>query len=319
MKWDELLGRFSRSSVFQSKAWLDYLALAWGAETQLLGIYGKGGLAGCLPLLSKKMWGMRLLGSPLRGWGVPHMGPAYDAALSPGAVGAAMAEYLKGLRYSYFEMKTLGQTVDLQQWGFRRRSLVNFTVDLRHGPDRVWQRFKGRARTSIRKAAKGGVCVRLERGLGFLEWYYPMVKDTFRRKGAKSNESRERLRAACALLEAASQRLALSAWLDGVPVAGAILVYGKREMAYWSGASEPRFNWACANSAIQWEAIQRACRLGLERYSMGGGRPDSGAGMFKISFGAEVEELQLWSQAKNGLLSGAVRLYERVNTWRRGR
>ena len=313
-QWDELLRSFSHSSVFQTRVWLDYLSRARGVRAELLGIYAGRELAGCFPLVTKKMWGARVVGSPIRGWGVPHMGPAYAPGMSPTAVGAAVTSYLSRVGYNYFEMKTLGRTVDLKPWGFRPRSMVNFTIDLRDGADKIWQRFQGRARTSVRKAEKSGVVVRLERGSGFLKWYHRMLKDTFHRNGARCAESVEQLRVICELSEAADQRLVLSAWVRGVPVAGAVFVHANWEMAYWSGASDARLNWTCANSAIQWEAIQRACARGLTLYSMGGGQAEGGAGRFKAGFGAQGTELQLWSRARNKLLSGAVGLYERMNT-----
>jgi len=81
--WDEL-DRFADRTVFQTRAWLGFLAASQGAEPVVARVLDGSGPIGWFTGGRVRRFGLGVLGSPLAGWTTAYQGfnldPGVDAA-----------------------------------------------------------------------------------------------------------------------------------------------------------------------------------------------------------------------------------------------
>ena len=62
--------------IFQTSAWLRFIEATQGARLLRLGVYDAGQLVGCWAAGKLHKGGLRIVGSPMRGWNTPYMAAA---------------------------------------------------------------------------------------------------------------------------------------------------------------------------------------------------------------------------------------------------
>lgn len=164
-------------------------------------------------------------------------------------------------------------------------------VDLAPGPEIVWQRMTGRARTTIRKAQRSGITVRASSGGADVETYHRLHETTFRRSGIQPHPETYS-RAILTVHEPAGHAIVLFAEdSDGNAIAAASFAIFKNAAFYWTAAATDQGRRAGAPSLLIWEGIGEACRRGAEMLDIGDALPDAqdaklrGLDDFKASFG----------------------------------
>jgi lipid II:glycine glycyltransferase (peptidoglycan interpeptide bridge formation enzyme) len=96
-------------------------------------------------------------------------------------------------------------------------------------------------------------------------------------------------------------------------ISGAIILYGKRNCFYWSGAMLEEYRRYCPNNLLLKCAIEDACNNGYHYFNMGASIGLPGVQRFKESFGAEkldykyfVYESPLLTLYKNFVKRGKI-------------
>jgi hypothetical protein len=185
---------------------------------------------------------------------------------------------------------------------FRVDKAGTYVLDLQGGFDRVWQhRFRGTARTAVRKAERSGLDVEVDRSGRLLGVFHDLYEKSLRRWSAK--QQREplwltRWRAAW-ISPTSPARLALIAehfgencatWMarsKGQPVAAIIVLRSGAYAKYWRGAMDSEGATPVrANEFLHRLAIEEACLDGCHFYDMGAAQPGSSLAGFKEKLGA---------------------------------
>jgi len=164
-------------------------------------------------------------------------------------------------------------------------------IDLRSaGPDELWDRMQGRARTAIRKAQRQGLEIRLAEQSEGPDLYYPLHLATYRRTGARPLPYRY----FDTILRTPWSRLFV-AYHEGRPVAAVNIGLFQRRAVYWTNASLDVARDLEANSLLQWEAIQWLAAGRTEVYELGdvgsassGPAKLRGLAQYKASFGGRA-------------------------------
>jgi hypothetical protein len=73
-QWHQVLSTFDDRIVFQTPAWLAFLAEMQGAEPVLAELKDGNESLSYLPGMILKKMGLRIFGSPFPGWSTPYMG-----------------------------------------------------------------------------------------------------------------------------------------------------------------------------------------------------------------------------------------------------
>ncbi|MGH3305457.1 MAG: GNAT family N-acetyltransferase [Streptosporangiaceae bacterium] len=174
----------------------------------------------------------------------------------------------------------------------------NHVVDIRAGFDHVWRhKFRGSARTAIRKAEKSGLDVEVDQSGRLLHVFWDLYENSMRRWSQGQHEplwftrwrtaraTPPRMLATVAHQFGADFNL-LVARSAGEPVAAIIVLRAGRYTKYWRGAmNKDLANRVRANEYLHRLAIEQACRDGYDYYDLGRSRPGSALAAFKEKLG----------------------------------
>ncbi|MCE3553464.1 GNAT family N-acetyltransferase [Pseudonocardia sp. RS11V-5] len=216
--------------------------------------------------------------------------------------------------------------------GYAAEAGGSYLLDLAGGFDEVWKnRFRGTARTAVRKAEKLGVEVEVDRTGRLAHVYDDLHERSVRRRAATEGEpvwlSRWRMsRVGSAPAQVAGVAAAFgkdcATWVarrDGEPVAAIIVLSAGGHAKYWRGAMDKDLATPSrANDLLHRLAIEEACDQGRRWYDMGGAHPDSALAAFKTKLGAalhhthELRARRLPARVGHGARMRAETLVKRV-------
>jgi hypothetical protein len=161
-------------------------------------------------------------------------------------------------------------------------SVSTHVLDLGGGFEYVWrQAFSDKTRNMCRKGERAGVLVAEESTADGIAEYHRLYSRSAAGWGYDAPPYPRRLLEA---LVGAGGELWI-ARLDGVPVAGAVLLEGSDDLLYWSGAMDREYRRAAPTNTLLRVAIESACRRGIRYFDFGASAGLSGVESFKRSFG----------------------------------
>ena len=155
--WHEL-DTYPDRTLFQSAAWLAYVTEAQGAKPIFLRAYSGSATVGYFTGATVSRLGLRILGSPFKGWGTPYMGFNTVAGADRRALFEALATYaLKTLRCHHVELVDGAMKNDCADGG--TSTFDTMEVDLTPSVDDLFHGLAPSYRRNIRKANKNGVLI----------------------------------------------------------------------------------------------------------------------------------------------------------------
>lgn len=162
---------------------------------------------------------------------------------------------------------------------------VRIVLDLPESADRLWESFRGEIRNRTRRAENAGL--RVEFGSRELDGFYRVFAENMRDLGVPAHPKRFFRRV---IEEIPGSELVVVK--DGMDViGGAILIRFRDQVeAPWISCLRSRFE-QCPNNILYWQMIRRACEEGLRTFDFGRSSPDTGPAVFKMRWGARVEQL----------------------------
>jgi hypothetical protein len=259
--------------VFQTKAWLDFIAGTQGARPVLARVLAGDRPVGSFVGLIVSKLGLRILGSPLPGWTTSYMGFSVAPEVSrPELVRALLRYGFDTLRCQHVHVMDRTVSVeDCQSLGLRHRLYRGFEVDLTGSDDGLLARMTSACRTAIRKAEKSGVRVEEARDGDFADEYYAQLGEVFGKQGLVPMYSVERVRELIRHLQPTGMLLLLRARdAHGRCVATGIFPAAHDCMYFWGGASWRAHQHLRPNEALQFHAMRYWRDRGITRYDMGG-------------------------------------------------
>lgn len=175
---------------------------------------------------------------------------------------------------------------DLPAGSWDVRKAATHVLDLRGGWSAVWERkFTKKARNQCRMAWKKGVTVRVAGGAADFESYYQIYCDSTRRWGYANPPYPIALFGALAGIRGSGVELKMGLVNDR-PVAGIILMHGRRSTLYWSGAMLKEAADYSVNNALLEVAVREACERGTVIFDFGASGELDSVREFKEQFGA---------------------------------
>lgn len=185
--------------------------------------------------------------------------------------------------------------------GYRVSERGCHVLDLAGGFSEVWShRFRGTARTAVRKAERSGLDVAVDRSGQAVGVFFDLYEKSINRWAAMQHEpvvlTRWRtIRATSPRMMAAVSRnfgKDCEIWVaraNGAPAAAIVVLRSGSNAKYWRGAMDKELATpARANEYLHSLAIEEACRDGCRYYEMGQSRPGSPLAAFKEKLGATL-------------------------------
>ncbi|WP_426571969.1 GNAT family N-acetyltransferase [Aquihabitans sp. McL0605] len=312
--WADLDQRATRT-VFQTRAWLDFLVETQGAEPVAARIVDGTTPVGWFTGATIRRAGLTFLGSPLRGWTTPAMGFDLEPGADPTAVLEGLARFafrdLRAIHLEVADRELLDEQVVPQGYVIGR--LPGYQLDLAPDDD-LLATMKRNGRRDVRRALRNGIVVDpvdpADPGT-FAADYYAHVSEAFAKRDLTPTYPQARVEALIRHLGPTGRLLLLEArTADGELAATGIfpgMAGGTAE--YWMGGSERRLQHLLPNEALMWSALRTWRDRGAVRFNFGGG------GSYKAKYGGEPHVLPWLRRSRFGVLeharSTAYRLYRR--------
>ena len=300
--WTELL-RDSDALAFQTPLWLDCICEVTGYQDASRLYVTEQGKRILLPLVSRSVSGgvVDEMSLPY-GWG-------FGGLLAPGGIDERDVDLVLGDLISRPERRIsvrpnpLGVSTWEQVAGDRVQRVTRraHILALEGGAPAVWERrFRGEARTAVRKAERSAVVVEADTTGRLVPDFYELYRRSFQRWARGSGEHslaarwRRRREEPLEKYRLIADRLGEGCriWLASVggrPAAAIVVLTQGENASYWRGAMDERLAGPVrANYLLHWRAIEHAAASGCRYYHMGETGPAAaGLNQFKTRFGAE--------------------------------
>jgi hypothetical protein len=281
--WGKVLETFPDRELFQTPAWLRFLAESQNAEPVIAVLKEGNAAVGYFAGMTVRKFGLKILGSPFIGWTTERMGIRLAQGVPKRAAVEALADYaFRDLRCVHLEFSDLQiAPTDVDGLGFENRVQEGFVADLVPDEEQILCNMHAKsARYSIRKAAKMGVVVEEAGDEQFAEDYYYQLREVFAYQGLMPTYGKERTLLLMRHLLPTGNLLLLRARApDGRCIATGIFLGMNRRAYFWGNASLHNDRHLCPNEAIHWYAMRYWKRQGMQCYDM------CGAGMYKRKYG----------------------------------
>jgi hypothetical protein len=303
--WAELLRSDQGAVVTQSLAWRDAV-FAGGRYQDVSRLYEfASGRRIVLPLARRRRatnWTAVTASWPAV-WGV--CGPiCQDGQVSAAEAAAVLADVARpGTVAAEIRLRESGSDAWLgQARGYRVTERGSHVLDLDGGFSEVWsRRFRGTARTAVRKAERSGLDVEVDRSGQAVGVFFDLYEKSISRWAAMQHEpvaltrwrtiratTPRMLAAVCEQFGKDSE--IWTARVRGAPVAAIVVVRAGAHAKYWRGAMDKELATPVrANEYLHSRAIEEACRDGYRWYEMGQSRPGSPLAAFKEKLGASFQ------------------------------
>ena len=299
----KLLDSFADRTVFQTQAWLEFVAESQGATPVLAEVREGSDVAGYFTGLTFSKFGMKVLGSSFPGWTTPYIGFNLKPRVSRRDALAALEEF------AWDELKCLHMEVsdphftfeDGEALGFKPEYYGSYRTDLTKSEEELFNGMESACRRCVRKAEKSGVAIEEAHDLAFADEYYEQLKDVFAKQGLVPTYSVERVRSLVKHVEPAGNVLLIRARdPEGKCIATGIYPGFNQIAEFWGNASYRAYQNVRPNEACHWYAIRYWKKRGAAIFDWGG------EGTYKEKYGCTPHRVPWFTKSKYQIL-GALR------------
>ena len=280
--WERELQKYPNRTIFQTSAWLSFVAKTQNAEPVVAALRNRQETLGYFTGLIIQKFGFRILGSPFPGWTTSYMGLCLSPATSRRRAIEALTRFaFEDLRCIHLEIMDRHLNVDeLSGLGFAYRLVRGFEVDLSPSEDQIFAKMSKSCRWTIRKAERNGVVIEEAHDLTFGDEYYAQLIDVFAKQSLAPTYTVERVRELIREVHPSGMLLLLRARdPHGRCIATGLFPATNQTMHFWGGASWRQHQRLLPNEAIQWYAIKYWKSRGIRSYDM------NGSGDYKRKYG----------------------------------
>jgi|SRR5436309_7877357 len=298
--WYETLSTFEDRIVFQTPAWMSFVAETQDAEPVLAALREGSEVLGYFTGLIVRRFGLKILGSPFRGWSTPYMGFALRPSVSRRVAVHALTEFaFRQLGCAHLEVTDMHMgSTDIAGLGVAHMMHPTMEVDLTQSEETLFMKMDSGCRRNIRKAERSGVVIEEAQDMDFAEDFAAQFRDVFDKQGMVPPFSAERVRALIRHVHPTGMVLMLRARdADGRCLATGIFPAWNETAVFCSGASWRQYQHLRPNELLHWYAMRYWKRRGIRIYNM------VSIMRFKRKFGGYQTAVPMIYQSKYPLLS----------------
>jgi len=300
MPWEKLL-EFKGANIFHTRPWIDFLADFERAEPVVASVHSSDQVIGYFTGLITHVLGLKILGSPFRGWNTYLMG----FNLMPGV---SYHEVLQAFpRFAFEELKchflmiidSNVKAEDLNGLSYHVRKITNYALDLDKSETELFAGMKGKScRRSIHRAIKKGVVIEETADPGFADEYFAQLQEINARKSLPHYYGLNFVRQMIIHLLPTGNLLLLRARnSEGVSIATHIdLVFNKVAVG-WGAASWQKYRDLNPNELLEWYGMKKMKAMGAGILQLGDTVKE-----YKEKFGAYETPAFRLMKARNSLL-----------------
>ncbi len=290
----KLLDSFADRTVFQTRAWLEFVAEAQGAAPVLAEVRKGSDVVGYFTGLTFSKFGMKVLGSSFPGWTTPYIGFNLKPGVSRKDALSALEKFAwDDLKCLHLEVSDPNFTFEDGAAGFKTEYYGSYRTDLTKSEDELFNGMDSACRRCVRKAEKSGVIIEEAHDLEFADEYYEQLKDVFAKQGLVPTYSVERVRSLVKHLEPTGNILLIRARdAEGKCIATGIYPGFNRIAEFWGNASFRAYQSVRPNEACHWYAMRYWKKRGAAIFDWGGD------GTYKEKYGCTPHRVPWFTKSK---------------------
>lgn len=301
---------FCKKSVFTTLPWIDFIAEDNGASPIIIRITENEMFIGYFTGLLKTKYGIKIFGSPFRGWSTCFMG--FDLSDHDRIVKILpeMVTFIfTNIKCHYFECVDRNIPIDKRnQFPFKTRVVETLELDIDKSDEELLSGFKGDCRTFIRQFEKRRATIEIaEPNEIFAEEYYEQLKDVFAKQGLVPTYKIDKVKKLINQMGKTDMLLCLRVMdPNRESIATSIFLGYKTTFFFWGGASYQSFQTYRPNEYMLWFAIKYWRERGVKTFDMVGVRD------YKLKFGSIKKEYLSIIVAKYQILLHLRDLAEKI-------
>ena len=300
-RWEDLLQRDSRASVFHTLGWLRALQRTYGYEPVVFTTSPprqelKNGIVFCQ--VSSWLTGRRLVSLPFS----DHCEPLIDGFDELADIIWHLNRELQTRRLKYIEVRPLNWAGSSIDCGCTSEEYTFHALDMEKSLEEL---FRGCHNTSIRqkvhRAKREGLSYEIGNSEALLKEFYELFVASRRKHGTPPSPFKWFGNLVSCLSDAVQVRIASKGQRR---IAGILTIQYGSTLVYKYSGSDPSMNKLGATPALLWSAITDAKHVGITQLDMG--RSDlqnNGLIKFKNNFGSIRSTLRYWRAPKGACRS----------------
>jgi hypothetical protein len=297
--WDKV-NDSKGANIFQTLPWINYLKATQKVEPVIAAVKSDGHTQGYFTGFITKKFGMRILGSPFRGWTTYFMG----FNLLPGTPYHDVLETFPkfafdDLKCHYLEIIDPNISCDGSEGlSYRVERLPWFALNLTGGEEDIYANMKSDCRRKVRKAIKDGVVIEEASDIAFADEYFAQFQDVMAKRSLISTYRIDTVRKLIEYLAPTGNILLLRARnSDGLCIATDIFLALNQTGVGWGAASWRQYQYLHPNELLYWHGMKYLQAKGVQKLHLGGESES-----FKRKFGSQEDQIYRLKKAKNPLL-----------------
>jgi CelD/BcsL family acetyltransferase involved in cellulose biosynthesis len=292
--WSAVLATRDDADVFHTVQWLNFLRESQGAEPVIAAIRVDEAPAGYFVGAIVKRFGVRILGSPLRGWATESMGFLVEPGVDRRSVADALALFaFRELGCVHVELSDRHLTTrDMDASQFQMEAGRTFRLNIEPPEETVFGGIRRTTRQEIRKAVRAGLQTEVATDAEFVDEFYGFLTATFARQGLAPTYRADRVHQLRRALEGGHLLLLRVRAPDGRTIGTSISVGLNRRAYAWGMAFDRENQEHHAIELLWWETIRHWRSRGATMFDFGGG------GEYKAKYGGELAETLQLNQSR---------------------
>lgn len=286
-RWDSYVANASEGCFYHLYGWRRINDAVFGHRTFCLAAMKGDGIIGVLPVvyMKSRLFGKVMCSMPFVNYG----GICADSEEAESGLLEAAEDLVSRTGAKYLEFRGARK--------YRRdlptsKKKVSMTARLESDPETIWQTYRTKHRTNIRRAYKNGFSTR-SGGLDLLDEFYDVLSESWRNLGTPIYRKKYFQR----ILEEFPDKTALFVVSGaGEPLAAAFNGYYRNIVeGMWAGTRGDGRRMQ-ATYVLYWDMVKDACRRGCRLYHFGRSTANSGGEQFKNKWNMERRQLY-WQYA----------------------
>jgi hypothetical protein len=294
-EWDKVLSEFPDRIVYQSSAWLSFLAESQNGELVIAALKEGNEIVGYFTGMIVRKFGLKILGSPFRAWTCPYIGFNLRPSVPRRAAIEALPDFaFKQLGCIHLEIvDSYLKEEDIAGLGLPYQMNATFIVDLAQTEEGILAKMNSYRRRDIRRAEKHGVRIEEVNDPEFADEFSNQLKDVFAKQGLVPTFGADRVRMLLKHLLPTGTLLCVRAYdPEGHRIASGLYLGMGSAAFYWGGASWRQYQNLHPNEALQWYAMKYWKQRGMKTYNLVGTMD------FKARFGGQSVAMPLIRKSK---------------------
>jgi lipid II:glycine glycyltransferase (peptidoglycan interpeptide bridge formation enzyme) len=158
--------------------------------------------------------------------------------------------------------------------------------------EKIWERYKKNIRRDVRKAQRSGIKIRRGESIEDINLFYKLYLISMERNKAMAKYPLQWFEALYEIVTKKGLGVVLIAELDGMVIAGVVLIYSGSSVHYFHNGSQHKFLKFCPNELLVHSSIENAVDRGISFFDFMGSDPkDHSLLRFKEKWGGQSIDL----------------------------